>query len=128
MPGYGRVATSTERSRRVRCAHTPSLAGEMRMPMSPSFCTTMSMWSGRAHARELEHDPAARQLVAPGLDVAVGARELDAQGFEAALVHVDGSRAEVVAPRERDTGVAAAGQQGTEHHDRRAHLLDQLVR
>ena len=53
--------------------------------------------------------------------------DLGAEGFEPAEVEVDGSDADGAAAGERDVGLLAAGDEGPENADRRAHGRDDLV-
>ena len=71
---------------------------------------------------------APRKPVGEAADIAVLELEGRAERLEARQVHVDRPRTEVVATRERDAGLAAPGEQGTEHADRRPHPLDQVIR
>ncbi len=66
-------------------AHMPSVSGEIRMPISPSFCTSMSMWSARAPARVISPPatPSAARKVAASMRsgttvCSTGDRSLDA--------------------------------------------------
>ena len=61
-PGNGSVAMSTARSRSVADAHTPSGVGDTRMPISPSFTTTISRCSSSI---ALDGDLAARDRRTP---------------------------------------------------------------
>ena len=63
-----------------------------------------------------------------GDDVAVLDVDLGAHRLQALDVLVDRPRADRAAARQRDPRLAEARQQRTEHQDRRAHRLDQLVR
>ena len=82
---------------------------------------------GCTDARKLEHHTRPDEVVTAGLDVAVGGLEPHTEGFQAADVHVDRPRPEVVAAREGDAREAVAGEQGSEHDNRRSHALDELV-
>ena len=82
---------------------------------------------GGPDAGELEQQRGPDQPVGGGLDVAVGRLEAGAELLEAAHVHVDRARAEVVAAGQGHPGPAVAGHQRTQHVDRRPHALDQLV-
>jgi len=107
---------------RTRNAHRSAISG------SRAAYRRHQQVLGCTHAGELEHDSGADQCVAASLDVAVGRLEANAEGFEAADVHVDGAGAEVVAAGQRHARVPIAGEQGAEHDDRRPHLFDELVR
>ena len=83
---------------------------------------------GGADARELERDVGAVQAIGGRLDVAVLHLERRAHRLETLHVHVDRPAAEVVAARQRQRDLAAATEQRTEHVDRGADALDELVR
>ena len=83
---------------------------------------------GRTDAREVERDVGPVEPVGERLEVAVAELERGAHRFEAGDVHVDRTRAEVVAARQRQPDVTAAGEQRAEHVDRRPDPFDQFVR
>ena len=57
----------------------------------------------------------------------MGALEAHAERFESPDVHVDGAGTEVVATGQGHARLTGPGQQGAQHRDRGAHLLDELV-
>ena len=61
------------------------------------------------------------------LDVAVLDVDVGAHGLQARDVDVDRTRADRAAARQRHVGAAEARQQRTQHQDRRAHGLHQLI-
>jgi hypothetical protein len=83
---------------------------------------------GGADTREVEHDAGAAQRLTPRLDETVHDLEVGAHGLQAAEVHVELAAADVVAAGHRDSRLAAARQQRSQHVDRGAHPRDELVR
>jgi hypothetical protein len=88
---------------------------------------------GRRVARVVEDDPGPDE---PGthpaglhgpLDEAVTGDEVRPHVREPVYVEVDRPRTEVVTSGHRQPGVATARQQWAEHHDRRPHLVDELI-
>ena len=68
------------------------------------------------------------QAVREAPHVAVLELERRAERLEPGQVHVDRARTEVVASGQRNSRLAAPREQRTEHADRRAHALDEVIR
>ena len=81
----------------------------------------------RSDARHVEGDRAAPQSGRAGDDVAVLDLDLRAQLLHAADMEIDRARAPGAPAGQRDAGFAVARQKRTEHVDRGAHRLHQLV-
>ncbi len=84
--------------------------------------------AGRPDARDVESDPTSPQLLRRRDDVAVLEFDLRSERFHPLDVEIDGARPPGAAARQRDARATAAGEQRTEHVNRRAHLPNEIIR
>ena len=83
---------------------------------------------GARHGDGIEHQARALQAPGPRADVAALDLDLRAHGLQSRDVDVHRPRTDGAAARQRDIRAAEAGHQRTQHQDRGAHGLHQIVR
>ena len=83
---------------------------------------------GTGDRHRIEHQTRAAQARGAGADVAVLDRDLGTHRLQASDMDVDGTGADGTAARQRHIGLAEPRQQRSEHEDRGAHGLDEVVR